>query len=74
MEAVSLGTPVLTTDTSGFIELAERGLVRTVPLRASREDLAEAILTGMDPTTRCSLPTVPVKTARLPLSSAVPTP
>lgn len=55
MEAVSLGTPVLTTDTSGFIELAERGLVRTVPLRASREELAEAILAGMDAPVRSPL-------------------
>jgi glycosyltransferase involved in cell wall biosynthesis len=47
MEAVSLGTPVLTTDTSGFIELAEQGLVRTVPLTASTEALAQAILEGI---------------------------
>ena len=35
MEALSLGVPVVTTDTSGFRELAERGLVRAVPLDAS---------------------------------------
>ena len=48
MEAVSLGTPVLTTDTSGFIELAEQGLVRTVPLAASTEMLAQAIMQGVE--------------------------
>lgn len=48
MEAVSLGTPVLTTDTSGFIELAERGLVHTVPQHASREALADAILAELN--------------------------
>jgi glycosyltransferase involved in cell wall biosynthesis len=48
MEAVSLGTPVLTTDTSGFIELAEAGLVHAVPLKASTSALAEAIVRGVN--------------------------
>lgn len=48
MEAISLGTPVLTTDSSGFIELAERGLVEAVPLGADTATLAEAILQRLD--------------------------
>lgn len=43
MEALSLGRRVLTTDTSGFRELAEVGLVRTVPLHAPAGDVAAAM-------------------------------
>lgn len=43
MEALSLGRRVLTTDTSGFRELAEVGLIRTVPLRAPAADIAAAM-------------------------------
>lgn len=59
MEAVSLGTPVLTTDTSGFVELAEQGLVQTVPLDVSSQELAAALLRGLDQprrTVQLSLP------------------
>ncbi|TPG44261.1 glycosyltransferase family 1 protein [Roseomonas nepalensis] len=44
MEALALGCPVLVTDGSGFMEMAERGMVRTVPLAASPEAIAEAML------------------------------
>jgi glycogen synthase len=43
MEALSLNTKVLTSNTSGFRELAERGLVRTVPLSLSTAGTAEAM-------------------------------
>lgn len=48
MESVSLGTPVLTTDTSGFIELIESGRVRSVPYNASTEVLAQAIIDNIE--------------------------
>lgn len=44
MEALALGCPVLVTDGSGFMEMAERGLVRTVPVAASPDLVAEAML------------------------------
>lgn len=47
MEALSLGRPVLTSDTSGFRELAEEGLVRSVPLSASPEEMAAAMAAAM---------------------------
>ena len=40
VEALSLGRRVVTTDTSGFRELAEQGLVRAVPLHASADEIA----------------------------------
>ncbi|MCJ2076362.1 glycosyltransferase family 4 protein [Methylobacterium sp. E-016] len=43
MEALSLGRPVLTSDTSGFRELAERGLVRSLPLETPPEAVAAAM-------------------------------
>ena len=43
VEALSLGRRVLTTDTSGFRELAEAGLVRAVPLDAAPKLVAEAM-------------------------------
>lgn len=48
MEAVSLGTPVLTTDTSGFIELIGKGLVRPVPMAASTDMVAQAIIDNIE--------------------------
>lgn len=43
MEALSLGRKVLTADTSGFIELAEQGLVRSISLQASSAQIAAAM-------------------------------
>lgn len=43
MEALSLGVPVLTSDTSGFRELAEQGWVRAIPLASSSDELARAL-------------------------------
>ncbi|MEI1252692.1 glycosyltransferase family 4 protein [Rhizobium aouanii] len=48
MEALSVKAPVLTTDTSGFRELAEEGLVRSVPLNASPDVTAREMLAAMD--------------------------
>lgn len=44
MEALALGCPVLVTDCSGFMEMAERGLVRAVPVAASAAEVAGAML------------------------------
>ena len=44
MEALSLQRPVLVADTSGLSELAERGLVRAIPLNSTNEQVAEAVL------------------------------
>jgi glycogen(starch) synthase len=43
MEALSLGVPVLTSNTSGFIELAEKGLVQAIPIESSVNQIAQAI-------------------------------
>ncbi|NKN00799.1 glycosyltransferase family 4 protein [Rhizobium leguminosarum] len=48
MEALSVKAPVLTTDTSGFRELAEEGLVRSIPLNASPDFTAREMLAAMD--------------------------
>ena len=48
MEALSVKAPVLTTDTSGFLELAAKGLVRTVPLNASADITARQMLATME--------------------------
>ena len=45
MEALSLGVPVLTSDTSGFREMAEKGLIRAIPLGSSRGEIAQAMVT-----------------------------
>ena len=42
MEALALRRPVLVADTSGFRELAEQGLVRSIPLNSSPEEVAVA--------------------------------
>ncbi len=44
MEALALGRPVLVADTSGLSELAQRGLVRAIPLNSSPTQIADAIL------------------------------
>jgi len=44
MEALTLGLPVLVADTSGLRELAERGLVRAIPLRSTARDVAAAAI------------------------------
>ena len=43
MEALSLGVPVLTSDTSGFRELAARELVRAIPLASRPGEIAIAM-------------------------------
>jgi glycogen synthase len=43
MEALSLNVPVLTSDTSGFRELAERGLVHAIPIASGSGDIAQAM-------------------------------
>jgi glycosyltransferase involved in cell wall biosynthesis len=48
MEALSVKAPVLTTDTSGFRELAEEGLVRSIPLNASPDFTAREMLAAME--------------------------
>lgn len=44
MEALALRRPVLVADTSGLRELAQRGLVRAVPLASTTEQIASAVL------------------------------
>lgn len=47
MEALSLNKSVLATHCSGFIELAEKGWIATVPLDASADAVAEAMLSAI---------------------------
>lgn len=58
MEAASLGKPVLTTDTSGFIEMAEQGLVRSIPLNANSNEISHAMMEEMNRDTDLSKPVV----------------
>src|SRR5438876_6229283 len=44
MEALALRRPVLVADTSGLRELAERGLVRTVALKCTPEEIAAEVV------------------------------
>jgi len=44
MEALALGRRVLATNCSGFMEMAEQGVVRVIPLDASSSQIAEAML------------------------------
>lgn len=44
MEALAVGSSVLAADTSGLSELAERGLIKAVPLRSTPREAASAIL------------------------------
>lgn len=48
MEALSLGRKVLTSDTSGFIELAKKGLIRTVPLESAPIEVASAMAEALE--------------------------
>jgi glycosyltransferase involved in cell wall biosynthesis len=50
MEALALRRSVLTTHCTGFIELAEKGWIKTVPLDASDQTIAEAMLAALDRT------------------------
>lgn len=50
MEAISLGTSVLTGDSSGFIELAERGIVRAISPQNSPHTIANAMMEAMEST------------------------
>lgn len=47
LEALALGCPVLTTDTSGFREMAEQGMVRAIPPSATPEEVARAMIAAM---------------------------
>lgn len=47
MEALSLGIPVLTSDTSGFRELTEKGWTRAISIRSTTEELAQALIEGI---------------------------
>ena len=44
MEALALRRPVLVTDTSGLRELAERRLVRAIPLNSPPNEIASAVI------------------------------
>ena len=44
LEALSLGIPALVTHTSGLVELADYGLVRSVPLSSTPETIAAAMV------------------------------
>lgn len=60
MEALSLGRRVLTSDTSGFRELAEVGLVRTVPLHAPASEVAATMAAEIAASAACvELPRLP---------------
>jgi glycosyltransferase involved in cell wall biosynthesis len=48
MEALGMERPVLVTYTSGLAELADRGLVRAIPLGSSDEQVATAILAELE--------------------------
>lgn len=48
MEALALGCRVLVTDCTGFIEMAEQGLVETVPVAAPAARLAEGIVAAIN--------------------------
>ena len=47
MEALALKCPVLVSDTSGFSELAEEGLVRAIPQQSNAAAVAAAVLEGL---------------------------
>ncbi len=60
MEALAMGRRVLTTDTSGFIELARKGLTRTVALDSQPIEIAAAMeeaLKGASRSAKVTLPT-----------------
>jgi glycosyltransferase involved in cell wall biosynthesis len=57
MEALALGRPVVVADTSGLSELAHQGLATAVPVDASSQDVAVALLAavGHPPAGDCAL-------------------
>jgi glycosyltransferase involved in cell wall biosynthesis len=60
IEALSLGRKVLTSHTSGFIELEKKGLIRTVPLTSSPIEIAEAMVEAFnapEPVAKVVMPT-----------------
>jgi glycosyltransferase involved in cell wall biosynthesis len=44
LEAISLGKPVLLSDSSGMRELAERGLAKSIPLTSTTDEVATAVV------------------------------
>lgn len=44
LEAISLGRPVLVTDTSGLRELSQKGLAQAIPLQSTSAQIADAIV------------------------------
>jgi glycosyltransferase involved in cell wall biosynthesis len=44
LEAISLGRPVLVTDTSGLHELAQKGLAQAIPLNSISSQIADAVV------------------------------
>lgn len=44
LEALTLGCPVLVTETSGLQEFADGGLARSIPLKSSSAEIAEALI------------------------------
>jgi glycosyltransferase involved in cell wall biosynthesis len=59
MEALALQRPVLGLQAAGLQELAEQGLIRTVPLKSSPDDIAAAALLQMDAPLATSHVTLP---------------
>lgn len=47
MEALALGRPVLVTYTSGLAELADRGLVASIPLASTTHEIAQSVLENL---------------------------
>ena len=58
MEAIGTGVPALVADTSGLTELGTAGLATTVPLHASEEEIAHAVL-DLAAAPRAALPALP---------------
>lgn len=59
MEALSLGRPVLATQSSGFLEMIEAGLVSGIPLDASPDTTAAAMLQAIDRPSPATAPVLP---------------
>jgi glycosyltransferase involved in cell wall biosynthesis len=47
METLALGRPMLVTYTSGLAEIADRGLVRSVPLSSGPDEIAQALVQNL---------------------------
>lgn len=58
MEALGTGTPALLADTSGLTELGEQGLATTIPIDASSDQIAAALL-GIARSPRTTPPAIP---------------